>query len=117
MDNVEYLRLLLDERIPDGGTESDTLFSDSEINTVLSEQDSDLMAAASSLWRIKAGILQNHIKSYKVGEESITFQSLSDRFNMAVKLAEYYASKVVSGSGSLVYSIEKPDVLHEDDDE
>lgn len=119
MTDLEHLRLLIDERIPSGKTEEDTLFTDAELQAILSEANNDLYSATAKLWMIKAGIVEHEIQSYKIGEESITYQKLQERYSKCVELANHYANQAKSNSVaySTAYKIQKPDVLHEEDNE
>ena len=57
LTDVDRLRDLLGEPIPDGGTESDTLFTDERLNDFLQIAGGDLERAAFEGWRAKAAQL------------------------------------------------------------
>ncbi len=59
ISDSERLRLLIGEQIPDGGQPEDTLFSEEEIATLLSDANGNFDRAAYEGWRLKAAIFAN----------------------------------------------------------
>ena len=111
--DLTYLRLLIDERIPAGGTEADTSFTDAELVAIASNCNDDINLTASEVWRIKAGMVKTRIASYSLGEESVTYAGLQELYDHAVLMSAEYKKK---GSPTAVFSQTPPDVLHEDDE-
>lgn len=85
--DAENLRLLLGERIPNGGDDSDTLFSDAEIDEFLLEADNSLNLAAYSGWVAKAAEFAN----LTTKSEGNALEQFSDLLKNALKMVELYA--------------------------
>jgi len=83
------LRKMLNETIPEGGSETDTNFADWELNDLLAPAN-NIYIAASMGWTIKAGLLKERIENYKVGQESYDKTSLKDMVDFALKMAKQY---------------------------
>lgn len=92
------LRKLLNEVIPNGGTEADTNFLDSEIDLLLEEADT-LYGAASLGWMEKAGLLQGDIEGYSSGTEKYDLTSLKDRLSHALAMAKQYSDMEAAAAG------------------
>lgn len=119
MEPTELLRIrlrkMLNERIPELGTEADTNFLDAELNQLLVESAS-LNVAAAAGWREKAGLLQGDIESYSTGTEKYDLTSLKDRLNHALAMAAQYDAAAVSekestAPGSFILGVCPPGVL------
>ena len=107
------LRKLLDERIPEGGSDTDTRFSDADIDELLIEA-TNIYEAAAAGWTIKAGMFQRElgqIESYSVGQERYDMRKLQDMVNYALKLAETYSRMAASRMGSVILKFKPPEVL------
>jgi len=107
------LRKLLDERIPEGGSDADTRFSDADIDELLTDA-SNIYGAAAAGWTMKAGMLQRElgqIESYAVGQERYDMRKLQDMVNYALKMAETYSSIAASRMGSVILKFKPPEVL------
>jgi len=68
----EELRELLDEVVPEGGTESDTRFTDAQLDKLLTVAN-NIYSVAAEGWVRKAAMLQRElgqIEQYSVGDES-----------------------------------------------
>jgi len=105
------LRRLLDEKIPEGGTEKDTRFLDSEIDDLLREAGS-VYSAASDGWIEKAGMYQREIGNLEetsTGQERYKITSLNGQAEYAMKMARTY--RAMDKSGSFMFGVEKPEVL------
>lgn len=85
------LRKYLNEIIPPGGNESDTKFTDEEINDMIDEAP-NIYSAASVGWTIKAGMFHNKIEKYQAGQESYDLTSLKDQYSHALAMAKQYSS-------------------------
>ena len=107
------LRKLLDERIPEDGSEADTRFSDADIDELLMGT-TNIYEAAAAGWTLKAGMFQRElgqIESYAVGQERYDMRKLQDMVNYALKMAETYSCMATSGMGSVILRIQPPEVL------
>ena len=107
------LRKLLDERIPEGGSDADTRFTDADIDELLTDA-SNIYEAAATGWTLKAGMLQRElgqIESYAVGQERYDLRKLKDMLGCALKMAETYSRMAASSMGSMVIRIQPPEVL------
>ncbi len=110
------MRKLLDERIPEGGSDADTRFSDAELNELLDANPNEYLAAAEG-WMLKAGFLQSEragLEKCKAGDESYDYVRLKDAYEHAINMANYYQRK--GGLGSLLMTVKRPDVLHLEDE-
>lgn len=107
------LRKLLDERIPEGGSDTDTRFSDTDLDELLVEA-TNIYEAAATGWTMKAAMFQRElgqIESYSVGQERYDMRKLQDMVNYALKMAETY-SRIAAGSmGSVILKFKPPEVL------
>lgn len=107
------LRKLLDERIPDGGSDADTRFLDADLDELLVEA-TNIYEAAAAGWTLKAGMFQRElgqIESYAVGQERYDMRKLKDMLDYALKMAETYSRMATSGMGSMILRIQPPEVL------
>lgn len=116
MIDLAYLRLLTSERIPAEGSEADTSFTNAELTAIISQCGDDVNLAASEVWKVKAGLIQLQIESYKLGEESVNYTKLQDLYKQAIELSDKYR-KQSKFSAANVFSSTPPDVLHEDEDD
>nr|PZN07751.1 MAG: hypothetical protein DIU64_11770 [Caldicoprobacter oshimai] len=107
------LRKMLDERIPDGGSDADTRFLDADLDELLVEA-TNIYEAAAAGWTLKAGMFQRElgqIESYAVGQERYDMRKLKDMLDYALKMAETYSRMATSGMGSMILRIQPPEVL------
>lgn len=109
------LRKLLDERIPQGGSATDTRFTDDDLDEMLTEAAS-IYGAASTGWTMKAGMFQSEmgdVERMTLGQETEQMVSLKDRLAYALAMADKYASMVVGAAktSSLILRITPPEVL------
>src|SRR6478752_7829163 len=81
--DVDRLRGLLGESIPDSGSASDTLFTDEEIQDYL-DQTGDLDRAAYEGWKVKAARLSNLVDTTE-GNSQRKFSQLSTQAEEKVK--------------------------------
>lgn len=99
------LRKLLDERIPAGGSDTDTRLLDEDLDEILTESGS-VFAAAAMGWTMKAGMLQSEmgdVEKLTLGQETEQLVSLRDRLTYALGMADKYASMAkASGQGSVM---------------
>ncbi len=107
------LRKLLDERIPEGGSDADTRFTDADIDELLIET-ANIYEAAATGWTMKAAMFQRElgqIESYAVGQERYDMRKLKDMLDYALKMADTYSRMATSGMGSMILRIQPPEVL------
>jgi len=107
------LRRLLDERIPEGGSDSDTRYSDADIDELLSEA-ANIYEAAAAGWTLKATMFQREagqIQSYSVGQERYEMSNPKDLMEYALKMAETYSRMAASSMGSVILKFKPPEVL------
>ena len=107
------LRKLLDERIPNGGSDADTRFSDAEVDELLSEA-TNIYSAAAIGWTRKAAMFQREagqIQSYSVGQERYETSNPKDLMEYALKMAEIYRRMAASSIGSVILKFKPPEVL------
>lgn len=116
-DMREELRELLDEEIPEGGTDQDTAFSDSRLDRLI-QSASSLYAAAAEGWRRKAARIQKRlgdVASYQTGAEQYERVDLSKALAAALKMAETFDSMAdapsPNASGSFMFGVERPKVI------
>lgn len=107
------LRKLLDEKIPEGGSDADTRFSDADIDELLAEA-ANIYGAAAAGWTLKAGMFQKElgeVESYSVGQERYDLRKLKDMLEYALKMAETYSRMAASSMGSMILRLTPPEVL------
>lgn len=107
------LRKLLDEPIPEGGSDADTRFTDEDLDILLTEAN-NIYGAAAAGWIQKAGMLQREvgeISRYSVGQETYEMQKLNELVDYALKMAQTYAQLASKTVGSVVVRLEPPEVL------
>jgi hypothetical protein len=105
MDDVLWLRHALGEEIAEGQTEADTNFMDRDLEDLLEEHKDNRNLAAAAGWRRKAGWINRgrSLQSYKVGDESYTYTSAKEAFEIAMDMARDYESR--GSGGSRVFGI------------
>lgn len=72
--DLDYLRARLGERIPDGGTEVDTLFTNHQLSDLIDRSDGDMDLAILEGWAIKVAELSNLVDT----AEGTSKRSMSD---------------------------------------
>lgn len=92
---VNRIRLALGERIPTGGDESATRFTDSDIVNALYYNDSDYNKTMAEMWLAKAGMWAE-LPDYA---ESGTQRSFSQMQRAAIGQAKLYLDKVAADDG------------------
>ena len=109
----EELRELLDEVIPEGGTENDTRFTDAQLDRLLGKSR-NIYAAAAEGWTRKAAMFQRElgqVQSYMVGQERYDMAKVKDLLEYALKMAETYRQMASSSIGSVILKFKPPEVL------
>lgn len=108
----DRLRRLIDEVIPQGGTDADTRFTDAELDEIL-EGVQYLEEAASEVWELKAARAYSErggLEESRAGDEAHRFASLKDYRDHCLQMAELFRRKA-RPSGSRLLAFEPPDVL------
>lgn len=95
MADSDVLRQHLGERIPAGGTDADTFFSDAEITQLLTDADDDVLAAAGAGWLMKASELAGMVDVTEGGNS----EKMSDLHKAAITMAKHYQDMLSSGVG------------------
>ena len=106
---IQRIRTLLNEAIPDGGSEEDTHFSSLDLTITLQAAESENHALY-LLWTQKAGIIQRDagdIKNISAGGESIEKYTAADYVGLCLKTAQGYkeaweAERKNSGASFLI---------------
>jgi len=93
ISDVDRLRGLIGETIPDGETETDTNFTDNQLEGILDANDGNLERAAFEGWRHKAAIYADLVN---VSEGNAT-RAMSDLHKHALDMMKAY-SKSSTGS-------------------
>jgi hypothetical protein len=83
-DQISQIRTKLGERIPQGGDESDTLFTDAEIQEFFELGSDDVLKAIYHGWLAKAAELANLVDTAE-GNYSRKFSQLLDHANSMIK--------------------------------
>jgi hypothetical protein len=107
------LRLLIDEQIPTNGTDTDTRFTDEELDEIMSEAV-DIYAAASEAWFRKAARAMSErggLEESSAGDERLKFISLQEYENHCLRMADMFNKRSRIGSRSRAMSLDAPDVL------
>lgn len=84
--DAEIVRERLGERLPEGGNDSDTNFSDAQILDLLTRNGNVLDRAVAEGWSIKAGIYADLVDT----AEGTSKRSMSDLHAHALRMAEQY---------------------------
>jgi hypothetical protein len=114
---VARLRRFLGEKIPPGKTETDTRFTDAELEDLLRESET-IYGAAALGWTEKAAMIQHEmgeIEETSTGQESYRLVQLKDRLAYALSMAKEYEAKDKEernqGASTLLLSVKRPEVL------
>lgn len=106
------LRELLDEEIPSGGTDSDTRFTNEQIDKLLQNADYIEEAAAAG-WKRKALRAMSErggLQESQAGDERHKFIDLEKYRDHCLAMAKMF-SDMVPGHGSRLLAFDAPDVL------
>lgn len=87
----KMLRKMLNESIPPAGNDTDTNFTDGDIDELLLVSP-DTYAAAALGWTMKAAALNERIEKYSVGDESYDKTALKDVADHALRMAKQYSA-------------------------
>lgn len=88
MADADVLRDKIGEAIPAGGSDSDTLFTDVKIDSLLAAAGGDIRIAAVAAWEIKAA----HYGELVDVVEGHSTRKMSQLAQNALKMVEYYSS-------------------------
>lgn len=89
------LRRAIDDRIPAGGTDAQTDYTDEELSDYLVEFNGNINYTAAQIWLEKASASPSDggIQSYTVAGESYTMSSKGDAHNHAMSMYKLYMSR------------------------
>lgn len=110
------LRKYLHEIIPVGGSDTDTNFTDGEIEELLQSVD-NIYSAAAQGWRLKATTAPmevGQITKYSIGQETYEKSTASDYLSYCLEMAKMYeqmAEKNNNFSGSRIFTVKVPKIL------
>jgi hypothetical protein len=94
MTNADFVRLLTGERIPEGGSEADTFFTNAEVADLLAASLDNVQMAASLGWRAKAAEFAKYIDI----DESGSTRKMSQMYRQAVLQADHFEK--IAGEGA-----------------
>lgn len=86
MDPVLLLRDYLGERIPDGGSEDDTFFTDAELEDMITSNPYEVVGAAVTGWAAKAGEYARLIDINESGGQRL----LSQKYRQAAAQLKFF---------------------------
>ena len=89
---INRLRTMVNDAIPNSGTDAETAFSNAELEEILTETN-NIYQAASDIWILKAGMVQGGIESYAVGSEHYELTSMKDQYDHALAMASMYVER------------------------
>lgn len=95
LTRADELRQLLGEDIPEGGADTETLFSDVEIDDLLSKAP-DVERAAYHGWRVKSARLSSLVDNTE-GNVQRKFSQLLDNANTMVKMYQRSSTGATEG--------------------
>ncbi|SFU40330.1 hypothetical protein [Alicyclobacillus macrosporangiidus] len=106
------LRRMVDEVIPAGGSDTDTRFTDAEIDELLTDASTIEDAAAEGWFRKAARAMSERggLESSQAGDEAHKFVSLEAYRDHCMAMYQAYKQRV-PGLGSRVFEFQPPDVL------
>lgn len=92
LSDVDRVRLVLAERIPDGGEDTDTMFLDEDIETWIAEEGEGVVGNAVYLagWKAKAAEYANLVNV----TEGNSSRAMSDLYKAALQMVEFYQGQV-----------------------
>lgn len=109
---------MLDEVIPEGGTEGDTRFTTAQIDSLL-EKAEELNEAAAAGWRLKAARAMSErggLEESQAGDEKHRFVKLTEYRDHCLAMAAMYGGQV-RAAGSRILGFDAPDVLGTEESE
>lgn len=96
--DAERLRRRLGEKIPSGGTDEDTNFTDDDIDALIEEAAGDLDKAAHAGWLEKAGMFSALVDT----AEGTSKRNFSQMRDAALSMAESWAPGAEGGAAQTV---------------
>lgn len=89
---TEKLRMLLGEKIPEGGSDADTYFKDAELGNILDDASGNIRRAAYVGWQMKAAYYADLVTM----TEGNALRQMSDMHDHALRMVRQF-----SDAGSL----------------
>lgn len=105
------LRELIDEVIPEGGTEADTRFTDAQLDALI-EKANTIEEAAAAAWErkgLRAMSERGGLEESQAGNERMKFVSIEAYRDHCFQMAAYFRGKV-PGGGSRLFVYEAPKI-------
>lgn len=96
--DAEIVRRRLGEKIPVGGTDEDTNFTDDEIDSLIAENGGDLEKAAAAGWLEKAAAFAELVDT----AEGTSKRSFSQMREHALDMAKIFAPGVEGGNAPTI---------------
>lgn len=104
-EDIALLRRRIGERIPDAGTEADTMFTDVEVTAFIDEASGNLDTATLLAWEAKAAELANLVNV----QEGASRRDLGSLHKQALDQVKHWrdvsAGSISSGSGTRIKDI------------
>jgi len=109
MDVITWLRKVLNEPIPAGGTEADTFFTNAELTAMLEAHGGNKYFAAAEGWTMKAAAIQTEgLQAYTVGNEHYTYADKDKQYRQAMELSQFYRKQGRGTFGAFAVEDETP---------
>lgn len=100
------LRLYLGESVPDGGAESDTMFTSAQLVALLARAGGDLHRATAEGWSIKAAHYARLVDVSDGGDS----RAMSQLHRQALSEHARWSGMVGAGGGTRIHRIQRPEV-------
>lgn len=94
MSPTDLLRLQCGEQIPDGGDDSDTMFTDGQIQSFLNATNQMVNAATAMAWRAKAAIFATQVDVVEGNSQ----RKMSQAYEAAKSQAMFWAAQPENNS-------------------
>lgn len=89
LDPTDLVRLQCGEQIPDGGEDTDTLFTDGQIQTFLDQCGQMVNAATAMAWRAKMAIFATQVDIVEGNSQ----RKMSQAYTAAESQAKFWAAQ------------------------
>lgn len=106
------LREMLDEVIPDGGTESNTRFTNDQLDKLLNKTQ-NINETAAAGWKLKAAWAMSErggLEVSQAGDEKHQFVKLTEYRDHCLSMAKMFA-EMIPGGGSRLFALDTTDEI------